>query len=95
MVIMTTVEPENLEDPSRVLQDTSSSWPMRTVASLLGVKRTIVKIEGTNRHDLNDKFAHVQAYDPVNRTIVKIEGTNRHDLNGKFAHVQAYDPVKG
>ena len=65
MVIMTTVEPENLEDPSRVLQDTSSSWPMRTVASLLGVKRTIVKIEGTNRHDLNGKFAHVQAYDPV------------------------------
>uniref|UniRef100_A0A7S2PHQ8 Ion channel DMI1 n=1 Tax=Skeletonema marinoi TaxID=267567 RepID=A0A7S2PHQ8_9STRA len=65
MVIMTTVEPENLEDPSRVLQDTSSLWPMRTVAALLGVKRTIVKIEGTNRHDLNGKFAHVQAYDPV------------------------------
>lgn len=58
-----TIEPENLEDPSRVLQDKSTS-PMRTVAlSLLSVKRTIVKIEGTNRNDINNKFAYVQKYD--------------------------------
>ena len=38
---------------------------MRTVTTLLGIKRTIIKIKGTNRVDMNNKFAFVQGYDPV------------------------------
>ncbi len=65
VITTTTIEPENLEDPSCVFQNTCTS-PMRTVAlSLLGVKRTIVKIEGTNRNDINKKYAYVQEYDTV------------------------------
>ncbi len=62
------IEPEDLMDPSSVLQTPEKIHPMRTVVSLLGGvnnKRAIVKIEGTNRGDINGKFAYVQAYDPV------------------------------
>lgn len=59
------IEPEDLADPSSVLGAAASSWQMRTVVSLSGVKRAIVKIKGTNRGDINGKFAYVQAYDPI------------------------------